>query len=133
MGGRQASLITDELGVKGLICVAFPIHAAGREPGDRIEPLQTLKTPTLICQGTRETMGSQSEVEHDALAPQIRIIWLEDGDHSFAPKVKSGRTVEAHLQHVATQINTCIEAQWHHRQGRRREQLECCRWAYLCR
>src|SRR5260370_12988676 len=30
MGGRIASLIADEAGVKGLVCLGYPFHAPGR-------------------------------------------------------------------------------------------------------
>ncbi len=109
MGGRQASLIADELGVKGLICLGFPFHAPGREPGDRIAHLETLATKTLLCQGTRDTMGTQAEVATYTLSKQIRIAWLEDGDHSFKPRVKAGHTLDGHLQRVADQIDAFMD------------------------
>jgi predicted alpha/beta-hydrolase family hydrolase len=105
MGGRQASLLADELEVRGLICLGFPFHAPGKAPGDRMKHLKHLKTPTLICQGTRDTMGSQTDVASYALSPQLRFTWLEDGDHSFKPRVKSGHTLAGHLQHVVDQID----------------------------
>ncbi|MDH3599770.1 MAG: alpha/beta hydrolase [Candidatus Tectomicrobia bacterium] len=105
MGGRQASLIADELAVKGLICLGFPFHAPGKAPGDRIAHLKNLKTPTLIGQGTRDSMGTQAEVAGYALSPQIQLTWLEEGDHSFKPRVKSGHTLAGHLQHVVDQID----------------------------
>jgi predicted alpha/beta-hydrolase family hydrolase len=37
MGGRQASLLADELEVKGLICLGFPFHATG-QIGNRLRP-----------------------------------------------------------------------------------------------
>lgn len=110
MGGRQASLIADELEVKGLICLGFPFHAPGKAPGNRIEHLKTLKTPTLICQGTRDPMGTQAEMACYALSKQIQISWLEDGDHSFKPRVKSGYTLAGHLQHVVHQIDVFMSA-----------------------
>ncbi|MDH3599087.1 MAG: alpha/beta hydrolase [Candidatus Tectomicrobia bacterium] len=108
MGGRQASLIADELEIKGLICLGFPFHAPGKAPGDRIEHLKSLKTPTLICQGTRDSMGMQAEVAGYALSQSIQLSWLEDGDHAFKPRVKSGYTLAGHLQHVVDQIDVFI-------------------------
>jgi len=93
MGGRMASLVADETGVKGLICLGYPFHAPAKPPGpNRLEHLETLRTPTLICQGTRDTLGSTEDVAGYTLSKAIRLEWLEDGDHGFKPRKKSGRT-----------------------------------------
>jgi len=93
MGGRVASLVADDAGVKGLVCLGYPFHAPGKEPGpNRLEHLETLKTPTLICQGTRDALGTQEDVAGYRLSPAVRLHWLDDGDHGFKPRKKSGRT-----------------------------------------
>jgi len=94
MGGRMASLIADELQVRGLVCLGYPFHPAGKPTQLRTAHLKTLTTPTLIVQGTRDTLGSQDDVTSYSLSPSIQLQWLEDGDHSFAPRKKSGRTTE---------------------------------------
>lgn len=94
MGGRMASLIADELGVRGLVCLGYPFHPAGKPTQLRTAHLEKLRTPTLIVQGTRDTLGSQEDVANYTLSPSIQLQWLEDGDHSFAPRKKSGRTTE---------------------------------------
>ena len=55
-------------------------------------------------------MGSQADVASYALSPQIQLSWLEDGDHSFKPRVKSGHTLAGHLQHVVDQIDAFMSA-----------------------
>lgn len=92
MGGRIASLIADETGVSGLVCLGYPFHPAGRPEKLRVSHLETLRTPGLICQGTRDSLGSSEEVRRYALSPSVRVHWLEDGDHSFTPRKASGRT-----------------------------------------
>lgn len=93
MGGRMASLVADAAGVAGLVCLGYPFHAPGKPPGpNRLEHLDALKTPTLICQGTRDPFGTIDEVPDYALSKAIRLHWLEDGDHGFKPRKKSGRT-----------------------------------------
>ena len=94
MGGRIASLITDEAGVAGLVCLGYPFHPTGKPERLRIEHLKTIVTKALICQGTRDPFGSEAEVAGFHLSPAIRIQWLEDGDHSFKPRKSSGRTEE---------------------------------------
>ena len=95
MGGRMASLVADETDVAGLVCLGYPFHSPGKEPGpNRLEHLETLKTPTLICQGTRDPFGTTDEVPGYPLSNRVRLHWLEDGDHGFKPRKKSGRTEE---------------------------------------
>lgn len=53
-------------------------------------------------------MGSLADANDSTLSPQICIVWLEDGDHSFQPRVISEFTFEAYLQHVAQQIYAFI-------------------------
>lgn len=92
MGGRIASMIADELGVRALVCLGYPFHPAGKPQQLRVAHLYQLKTPTLIVQGTRDALGSKPEVDSYALPRRIQIEWLDDGDHSFEPRKSSGRT-----------------------------------------
>ena len=95
MGGRMASLVADDAKVKGLVCLGYPFHAPSKPPGPlRLEHLETLTTPTLICQGTRDTLGTKEGVSGYSLSKAIKLHWLEDGDHGFKPRKKSGRTEE---------------------------------------
>ena len=99
LGGRMASMVADEAGVAGLVCLGYPFHSPGKPASpDRLEHLESLKTPTLICQGTRDLFGRQEEVSGYKLSSQIFIHWLTDGDHSLNPRKKSGRTAEQNLE-----------------------------------
>src|ERR1700675_4918447 len=62
MGGRIASLVADEAGVSGLVCLGYPFHPVGKPDKLRVEHLRTIKTPTLILQGERDPFGSREEV-----------------------------------------------------------------------
>ncbi len=97
MGGRMASLVADEAGVKGLLCFGYPFYGAGRKDKPRTDHLATLKTPTLICQGTRDPMGDRGAVSALRLSRQIRLHWAEDGDHDLKPRRASGRTHDQNL------------------------------------
>lgn len=92
MGGRMASLVADELGVGGLVCLGYPFHPPGRPLRLRTAHLAALRTPTLVVQGTRDPFGGRDEVGAYRLSPAIRIAWIEDGDHGFAPRRASRRT-----------------------------------------
>lgn len=90
MGGRIASMLADEVEVEGVVCLGYPFHPPGKPEKTRIEHLFELTRPCLIVQGTRDPLGSQSEVERYALPGRLQWCWLEDGDHDFKPRVKSG-------------------------------------------
>jgi predicted alpha/beta-hydrolase family hydrolase len=92
MGGRMASLVADETGVAGLVCLGYPFHAAGKAEKPRVAHLEGLKTRTLICQGERDPMGNRETVAGYKLSKNIRLHWLADGDHSFKPRAARGRT-----------------------------------------
>jgi len=99
MGGRMASMIARELEdegtpVKGLVCLGYPFHPPGKpeKAAERLAHLLDLKTPALILQGTRDTFGGADHVPGLPLPANVRVAWLEDGDHGFKPRKKSGRT-----------------------------------------
>lgn len=92
MGGRIASLVADEAGVRGLVCMGYPFHPVGKPDRLRTAHLAALRTPTLIVQGTRDAFGTPEEVSGYGLSPAIRTVWLPDGDHSWKPRASSGRT-----------------------------------------
>lgn len=92
LGGRIASMLADQAGVAGLVCLGYPFHPPGKPDRLRTDHLKGLRTPTLIVQGTRDPFGNQEEVQRYTLSSAIRIHWLEDGDHSFKPRKLSGRT-----------------------------------------
>lgn len=101
MGGRIATMVADELDVHGVICFGYPFHPPGKPASQRVEHLRTMRTPALVIQGTRDQLGSQDEVEGYTLPAAIRFVWLEDGDHSLKPRVKSGFSLEQHLETAA--------------------------------
>ncbi len=102
MGGRIASMVADEVGARGLVCLGYPFHPPGRPDKLRTKHLEALETPALIVQGTRDAFGTREDVAGYALSPQIRVHWIEDGDHSFKPRASSGRTeVETLAEAVA--------------------------------
>ncbi|OXS22862.1 alpha/beta hydrolase [Pseudomonas fluorescens] len=104
MGGRMASLVADELGADGLVCLGYPFYAVGKPQKPRVEHLAELKTPALIVQGERDALGNRAAVERYALSPSIEVMWLEAGDHDLKPLKASGFTHEQHLEAAAVQV-----------------------------
>ena len=81
MGGRIASLIADEAGVRGLICLGYPFHPVGKPKQLRVEHLRTINTPTLIVQGERDPFGAHSWLRRHRSAgavPHLRFMFTEE-------------------------------------------------------
>ena len=109
MGGRIASMIADEIGARGLVCLGYPFHPAGRPDKLRVAHLETIRTPTLILQGTRDALGNRAEIEGYRLSENVRVEFLEDGDHSFKPRARSGRTEAENLQQAIDSVVSFLE------------------------
>jgi uncharacterized protein len=109
MGGRIASMIADEIGARGLVCLGYPFHPAGRPEKLRVAHLEAIRTPTLILQGTRDALGNRMEIEGYRLSNHVRVEFLEDGDHSFKPRVRSGRTEAENLQQAVDAVASFVE------------------------
>jgi hypothetical protein len=110
LGGRIASMVADETQVQGLVCLGYPFHAPGKAPGARRQHLIALRTPALIVQGTRDHFGARDEVEQFTLSPQIRMTWIDDGDHSFKPRARSGRSEEQNLAAAVGAVRDFLDA-----------------------
>lgn len=108
MGGRIASMIADEAGVAGLVCLGYPFHPVGKPEKLRVEHLRTIKTPTLIVQGERDTFGGREEVKKYKLPQAVEVKWMKDGDHSFKPRKSSGATEPENLVGALQAIETFL-------------------------
>jgi predicted alpha/beta-hydrolase family hydrolase len=110
MGGRIASMVADEAGVRGLVCLGYPFHPPGNPEKTRTRHLENLRTRTLILQGTRDSLGRPEDIAGYKLSPVIRVEWLEDGDHSFKPRVRSGLTEADNLRRAIALVAEFIAA-----------------------
>ena len=109
MGGRMATVLAAELEaegrpVAGVACLGYPFHPPAKPEKLRTEHLQSLRTPVLILQGSRDPMGSREEVAGYPLSDAVCLSWLDDGDHDLKPRVKSGCSHEQHMVSAAGQI-----------------------------
>jgi len=108
MGGRMASLLVDDLGASGLVCLGYPFYAAGKPEKPRVAHLADLVTPTLIVQGERDALGNRQTVAGYKLSAHIELSWLAAADHDLKPLKASGFTHEQHLDTAARQIHDFI-------------------------
>jgi predicted alpha/beta-hydrolase family hydrolase len=104
MGGRIASMVADEVEARGLVCLGYPFHPPGDTTRLRTSHLKTLRTPALIVQGTRDAFGSPAEIGSYGLSPSIRVAFIEEGDHSFKPAARSGRSEAGNLEEAMAAV-----------------------------
>ena len=83
MGGRMASMVADDLGVAGLVCLGYPFHPPGKPDRLRTAHLERLATPSRIIQGTNDPFGTHDDVAGYALSAAIHVDWLEGGNHDL--------------------------------------------------
>src|SRR5512141_1152234 len=103
MGGRIASMVADEAGVAGLVCLGYPFHPPGQPEKLRVAHLEKLRTPALFLQGERDAFGTRDEILGYSLSKRIRILYLPDGDHSFKPRAASGRTEQQTVEEAVAE------------------------------
>jgi predicted alpha/beta-hydrolase family hydrolase len=114
MGGRMAShLAAAGEAVDGLLFLGYPLHPAGKPETLRAAHLQRIAVPMLFLAGTRDAL-CRLDLLRAALAglPQATLHVVDDGDHSFAVRARSGRDqaavrgeiVDASLTWLATAV-----------------------------
>lgn len=108
MGGRMATLwaaaARRQPACRGILCLGYPFHPAGKPQRLRIAHLSSLSLPVLIVQGTRDAFGSRDEVAGYALGEGVRFHWIESGDHDLRPLKRSGVTQQQALVEAASAI-----------------------------
>jgi predicted alpha/beta-hydrolase family hydrolase len=83
-GARVACRTAAALGVRGIVCLAFPLHLPGRPEKSRAAELLTAVAPRLVLQGTSDSFGTPGEIRAAmGAAPGIRIVELPGVDHGF--------------------------------------------------
>jgi len=112
LGGRIATLVADELQVAGVVCLGYPFHPTGRPEKLRVEPLQSISTPTLIVQGEIDPFGARAEVESYSLAGSVRVHWVPEGDHSYNVKRGSDRTHDQNFKNALRSVEEFLFETW---------------------
>lgn len=105
LGGRMTSQAAakDLLPpVAGLVFYGFPLHPAGKPAIDRGGHLASVSTPMLFLQGTRDRLADLElfKTVLDPLEP-ARLHVVDDADHGFRVRKRSGRTDEEVMAELA--------------------------------
>ena len=96
MGGRMTSealSLEAKAFVRGIAFVGFPLHPAGRPGVARAEHLGAVSLPMLFLQGTRDELADLALLRPIVAGmPRAALHVIDDADHSFQVRKKSGRT-----------------------------------------
>lgn len=107
-GGRmtsQAQAKEPLPGVRGLVFLGFPLHAAKKPSTERAQHLAQVRVPMLFLQGTRDALA-ELDLVREVVAPlaPATLHVVEGADHGFEVLKRSGRTDEEVLAELAGTI-----------------------------
>ncbi|HET7788550.1 MAG TPA: alpha/beta family hydrolase [Myxococcales bacterium] len=113
LGGRmtsQAQALEPLAFVRGLCLVGFPLHPAGNPGVERASHLREVALPMLFLQGTRDELAHLDLLKPVLQAlPRAALHVVDDADHSFHVRKKSGRIDEQVVLELAQAF-----ARWAH-------------------
>ena len=104
----QAQALEPLAGVRGLAFVGFPLHPAGKPAVDRADHLMQVGIPMLFLQGTRDELAVLELLQPvvKELGALATLELLEDADHSFHVRARSGQT---DAQVMSAMLDTFVE------------------------
>lgn len=113
-GGRMAShaVLEHELGVRGLIFCAFPLHAAGKPGRERAGHLASIRLPMLFLSGTRDALaerGLLASVVAELSSAELH--WLDTADHGYRIQKRARTTDESVFEEMARAAREFIDRQ----------------------
>jgi len=95
-GGRmtsQAAARAPLPGVRGIVFLGFPLHAAGKPSDSRGEHLARVGVPMLFLQGSRDKLAEPALLEPICAGLKTATLYMiDDADHSFHVPKRSGRS-----------------------------------------
>ena len=89
MGGRMCTMAVadehDPLPVRGVICIAYPLHPPKKPNQLRVEHLPHINVPTLFVSGTRDEFGTPDELTRELAAMPLppTIEFIDGGRHEL--------------------------------------------------
>jgi predicted alpha/beta-hydrolase family hydrolase len=115
MGGRMTSVAAAEgalEGVRGLIFLGFPLHAAGRPSAERAQHLAEIQVPMLFLQGSRDALAELKLLKPlcAKLGKRAELFVVEGGDHSFHMLKSTGRSDAEVMDEIVRKAVEWMEA-----------------------
>ena len=109
-GARVACRTADVLGVRGVVCLAFPLHPPGRPDRSRAAELLAPAARRLVLQGSRDDFGGPDEVRQ-AVGPVtgVRVVELSGADHGFRLTARSPSTPAALREQVVAEVASFLD------------------------
>jgi predicted alpha/beta-hydrolase family hydrolase len=110
MGGRIGCHVALEENVDALVCLGYPLSAAGDRTKLRDEVLRALRTPILFVQGTRDSLCPLDLLENvraKMKAPNFLHV-VEGGDHSLVVAKRQLQTTGETQENVDQRILEAI-------------------------
>ena len=105
MGGRIATHLAagddaETHGIRGVVALGYPLHPPGKPQQLRAAHLSRIHVPMLIVQGERDPFGTPAELQPvlDAIAADITLHVVENGDHSLAPSRQKDRAAATYAE-----------------------------------
>jgi predicted alpha/beta-hydrolase family hydrolase len=113
-GGRmtsQAQASSPLPGVRGLIFLGFPLHAAKKPSTSRAAHLAEVRIPMLFLQGTRDELADLELLEPvtQKLGDLATLEKIEAADHGFYVLVRSGRSNGQVMDELLDKISSWVE------------------------
>jgi hypothetical protein len=106
MGGRmttQAEARDPIDGVRGVVLLGFPLHAAGAPSSARGEHLVRVGVPALFLQGTRDKLADLALLR-PLLPPSAELRVIDGADHGFHVPKSSGKSDADVVRELAAEI-----------------------------
>lgn len=112
MGGRMAThLAAAGEPVAGVVLLGYPLHPAGRPTVTRSAHLPRIAVPMLFVTGSRDALCPLDDLRPVlATLPAATLHVVEEADHSFGVRVRSGRTRAAVCAEVVAAITAWLPA-----------------------
>ena len=115
LGGRMASLWCSRRndvgsGPVGCLCFGYPFHPPGKPDNWRDQHFQAIRVPLWIAQGERDPFGRYSEIMARQYTDiDLTRIPVDDGDHDFKPRKRSGIDPADNFRQVARQARLFMD------------------------
>ena len=104
----QAQALEPLPGVRGLAFLGYPLHPAGKPAVDRADHLKRIGIPMLFLQGNRDELADLELLQPliQELGSGATLAVIDDADHSFHVRLRSGRT---DAQVMSAVLDTFVE------------------------